>query len=156
MIPAASLHSDPAVWGPTAGDFKPSRFIKKSFRPQPNNHIFTDAAGPNNLAKSQNRVPHGAFRVFGGGTSLCPGRHFASTELLAIVAMLIMRFEMDPVDGELWKLPESSTGNMATAIPFPVCDVSLDVKSREGWDGRWLLETSDLEGRIDIAAAVAE
>lgn len=153
MIPAASLHSDSAVWGPTAGDFRPSRFIKKSFWLQPNNH---DAAGPKNLAKSQNRVPHGAFRVFGGGTSLCPGRHFASTELLAIVAMLIMRFEMDPVEGELWKLPESSTKNMATAIPFPVHDVSLKVKSRKGWDGRWLLETSDLEGRIDIAAAVAE
>lgn len=29
MIPAASLHSDPAVWGPSAGDFNPYRFIKK-------------------------------------------------------------------------------------------------------------------------------
>lgn len=155
MIPAASLHSDSSVWGPTAGDFNPYRFIKKPFQPQPNNHVPTDAAAPKNLAKSQNRVPHGAFRVFGGGTSLCPGRHLASTELFAIVALLIIRFEMDPVDGELWKLPESSTRNIATAIPFPVRDVSLDVKPRKGWEGIWLLETSDLEGRIDIAAAVA-
>lgn len=154
MIPAASLHSDPVVWGPTAGDFNPNRFIKKPSQPQLDSHVPTDMIGPRTPAKSQNRVPHGAFRVFGGGTSLCPGRHLASTELLAIVSMLIMRFEMDPVDGGLWKLPESSTRNMATAIPFPVRDVSVDVKPRKGWDGKWLLETSNLEGRIDIAAAV--
>lgn len=156
MIPAASLHSDPAVWGPTAGDFNPYRFIKKPSELQPNSRAPTDATAPNNnLARSQNRVPNGAFRVFGGGTSLCPGRHLASTELLAIVAMLVMRYEMDPADGEIWKLPESSTRNMATAIPFPVRDVTVDVKPRKGWEWRLLLEASDLEGRIDIAAAVA-
>lgn len=51
--------------------------------------------------------------------------------------MLVMRFEMDPGDGELWKLPESSTRDMATAIPFPVRDMSVDVsevEERLGWE----------------------
>ncbi|KAL9105199.1 MAG: hypothetical protein Q9187_008767, partial [Circinaria calcarea] len=86
QMPSLVIHSDPQVWGPTVKDFDPQRFIKTR------------------RGKGEQKQHPGAFRAFGGGTTLCPGRHFATTEILSTVAMFVMRFEMEPVEGE-WKLP---------------------------------------------------
>ena len=166
MIPAAALHSDPAIYGATAEEFDPYRFT----RPPNNNN---NEAGPGQ-AKTK-KIPHGAFRVFGGGTSLCPGRHLAATEILTFVALLVMRFDLLPVEpvsstggggsgrsstregqgkGRPWTVPEPNASNMATAIPAPATDVVVDVIPRKGWEqARWKVTMSALEGKFDIAAA---
>jgi cytochrome P450 len=55
------------------------------------------------------------FRVFGGGKTLCPGRHFATNEVLAVVAMFIVRLDMTPVGGE-WKFLTIANTNVAAVV----------------------------------------
>jgi cytochrome P450 len=49
--------------------------------------------------KTQQRML--ALRPFGGGTTLCPGRHFATNEILGGLAALMLRLEIEVVEEEL-------------------------------------------------------
>lgn len=109
MMPNAVIHSDSALWGPTAGQFHHKRFLK----------------GAKN---GKSRYPAAAFRGFGGGHVLCPGRHFASTEVLALLALLLVRFDIRPVEGK-WIEPEKDNV-MDRACPLPKRDVRVELISR--------------------------
>ena len=82
QMPSRVLHSDTSVWCVDANEFNPERFMKLSEQG----------------AKSQ-KAPPAAFRAFGGGTTLCPGRHFGTNEVLAMVTMFVMRYDIVPVSG---------------------------------------------------------
>jgi len=84
-MPSHVIHNDPSIWGPVASTFDANRFLPKP------SHATS--------FKKQRRHP-AAFRAFGGGTTLCPGRHFATTTIISIVAMLVHRYEIAPVSGE--------------------------------------------------------
>lgn len=117
QMPAAVVHADPTFWGPDTNDFDPDRFL------------FREKQHP------------AAFQAWGGGHSLCPGRHFASTEILAVVAMFVLRYEMEPVGG-LWLV--ESKGNLVSAITDPRRDVEVFVSTRKGFEGDvWAYEISD-------------
>ncbi|OAK95751.1 cytochrome P450 [Phaeosphaeriaceae sp. SRC1lsM3a] len=73
MLPGPVQHSDTTVWGANALEFDHTRFM------QPDK-----------------RIPAAAFRAFGGGASLCPGRHFATTIILNFTAMLVMKSDVIP------------------------------------------------------------
>lgn len=115
MIPNAVIHSDPTLWGPTVGQFNHKRFLK----------------GAKNGESS--RYPAAAFRGFGGGHVLCPGRHFATTEVLALLALLLVRFDIRPVEGK-WVEPEKDDV-MERACPLPKCDVRVELipKDSQNW-----------------------
>ena len=125
QMPSTVIHNNTELWGTDAHDFKPRRFMK---------------ADPS-VAKGPKRPP-GAFRVFGGGATLCPGRHFASTEILGFVAAMIMGFDMAPAEGE-WVIPKIKDYRLMTAILEPVKDVKVRVVRRKGFeDARWAYTTS--------------
>lgn len=44
-----------------------------------------------------------SLRPFGGGTTLCPGRHFANNEIMGGIAALLLRLEIEVVQEELEK-----------------------------------------------------
>ncbi|KAF7881739.1 uncharacterized protein EAF02_006427 [Botrytis sinoallii] len=116
QMPGRVIHMDPKIWGPDVADFNPRRFLKDKDIKRPN---------------------PAAFRTFGGGTTLCPGRHFATNEILAVVSMFVMRFDMRPVERE-WKLPKSDNTNVTTVIMEPDTDIDVVVSQRkEVGDGKW-------------------
>ena len=123
QMPSRVIHFDPTVWGPTYGEFDAKRFMRR------------DLHGPKDP-----KIPSGAFQAFGGGTTLCPGRYFARTEVMCTVAMFVMRFEMEPLGGE-WCMPPPKGGNIAAAVVFPGADIKVNVKAREGYeDGSWAFQ----------------
>lgn len=133
QMPSRVLHCDLSLWGPTADEFNPRRFMKDSGQDR--------------------KAPPAAFRAFGGGSTLCPGRHFATNEVLAVISMFVMRFDMVPLSGK-WDLPAVEKTNVAAVVMEPDTDVEVLVSRRKGYEGdRWLfgLETSD-----DVFAVVAE
>jgi cytochrome P450 len=71
MILNHELHFSAQAWGSTAQKFSGERFSPTS-----------------------KKIPPGAFRGFGGGVNLCPGRFFAITEIMVLVAMLVMRYDI--------------------------------------------------------------
>ena len=56
------------------------------------------------------KVPH-AFMPFGGGVSLCPGRHWARNEILAFVAMISQHLHWELEEGQ--RLPDRDKTRLA-------------------------------------------
>ncbi|KAK4169789.1 25-hydroxycholesterol 7-alpha-hydroxylase [Cladorrhinum sp. PSN259] len=124
QIPGYVIHNDPSVWGSNCHEFDPRRFLAE---------------------EKGNRPRAVAFRAFGGGKTLCPGRHFVTNEILTVAALFAARFDMKPVGGE-WKLPSIDNSPIAGAVLNPDNDIDVEITLRGGMEGvKWnvSLETSE-------------
>lgn len=115
QMPMAVMHSEPRIWGANVADFQPTRFLKQA-----------DAAREN---KSQSV----AYRPFGGGASLCPGRHFVTLEVMALTALMVLRFDITPSCGK-WHIPPQRQESLATNVFPPEKDIRVKVKRRKGFE----------------------
>ena len=77
LIPYRQLHMDPKAFSATVASFDPERFQR-------------DKA----LARSP------SYRPFGGGSTPCPGRFLAISEVLMFVAMVLWRFDIKVAEGD--------------------------------------------------------
>ncbi|KAI0015367.1 cytochrome P450 [Xylariomycetidae sp. FL0641] len=109
MIPATVQHTDVSAWGQDAKEFNHLRFVPKPGQ------------------KKENRV---AFRAFGGGHVLCPGRHFATTEIMALSALLALQFDISPVAGH-WVEPSWENSPVQAGFPVPDEDLPIELKPRD-------------------------
>ena len=108
QISATAVHSDPDVWGPSAAAFDPERFLKP------------------------NKVHPSAYRTFGGGSTLCPGRHLASDEILVFTAMFLHTFNVD-FSADTPRLPRRDDTNMLS-VTKPTDDLVLSLSRRWGME----------------------
>lgn len=116
-MPSRVIHSDQSVWGPDATKFEANRFVQQKQKQHP-----------------------GAFRGFGGGTTLCPGRHFATTTIISLVAMVILRYELLPAEGE-WEEPTQNAVDHVAAVLGPDQDTLVKVSVRGMYEkGQWSFE----------------
>ena len=111
LIPAAELHKKSSVWGPSVHDFDPYRFVESR-------------------EQGRSKVPASAYRAFGGGSALCPGRYFAATGILSVVVPLILRNDITPVDGQ-WAMPKSHP-HIITSLLSPDKDTKVWLHERKG------------------------
>ena len=100
----AVMHSDPSAWGADVEDFQPRRFLKLR-----------------NEAKEFNTSAT-AYRPFGGGASLCPGRHFVTLEAMALAACFVLRFDVVRV-ADKWEIPRQRQESMTTKVFPPEQDI---------------------------------
>ncbi|CAJ2505407.1 Uu.00g128010.m01.CDS01 [Anthostomella pinea] len=109
---------------PNIEDFEPRRFLPE---------------------EKQNRPRDVCFRAFGGGKTLCPGRHFATNEVLAVVAVFIVRFDMKSVEGG-GRMPTTVNTNVTSVVMEPDDDVQVEIKTRAGFeDVEWAINLDELE-----------
>lgn len=126
MIPLAAQHLDRDRWGADAEEYCYDRFADKT-RP---------------------RVGNNSFRSFGGGTTLCPGRHFVTTELLAFATMLLLRFDIVPTNGK-WVVPTSLNAELTTTVPPPDFDVDVEIRKRaDDEDVKWVWKLSESDHAV--------
>ncbi|OTA98758.1 hypothetical protein M426DRAFT_44145, partial [Hypoxylon sp. CI-4A] len=119
MISARAQHSDADVWGENVGQFYHKRFSKQ----QDGNN---------------KRLSAVAFRGFGGGTTLCPGRHFATSEILLLATLLLLRFDIEPVGGTSWVIPSNAKPSQAEAMEKTDDDIEIRLVPRpEASDKTW-------------------
>ena len=111
VVPQGIIHAEEDVWGPDATLFDPYRFLP-----------------------DRRKVPSGAFKGFGGGSFMCPGRHFASTEVLAFVATLVTGFEIVPTDGRPLTVPDRDTFSPSLSLLKPVAGRDVRIERRKGWE----------------------
>lgn len=130
MIPGPVQHTDTNSWGSNVESFDHRRFLPKN--------------------KTHNPV---AFRGFGGGTTLCPGRHFASTEILAFTALLILRCDVMPVSGK-WVSPTTKNAQMWEVTPRPDKDIEVKITPRAGadMDVKWKILVTDSDKGMQLSA----
>lgn len=131
MAPATVQHNLNSIWGDNVDKFDHTRFL---------------AQGPDSkLRRLHNPV---AFRAFGGGSTLCPGRHFAATEILAFAAFIILQFDARPCSGN-WVQPPWNNTNPATSIHQPDHDLDIEITPRG--DVRWEVNFTGSDKAMEVS-----
>ncbi|KAL8722758.1 MAG: hypothetical protein Q9225_000819 [Loekoesia sp. 1 TL-2023] len=113
QLPSYVLHGNPDLWGANVKEFDPERFLR-------------NGSSDNKDAKVSKT---GAFRAFGGGQSLCSGRHFATLQVMAAAAMILARYDMSFVPGS-WRLGEETCQNLSNAYEMPAREVRMRMAKR--------------------------
>ncbi|KAK3316322.1 cytochrome P450 [Apodospora peruviana] len=149
QIAGGVMHADPRIWGQDANEFNERRFLKTETNGN-GNGISMKSTSTNSSTSSLNSsngtiggnnvsgVHPAAFRAFGGGKTLCPGRHFATNEILAFVAMIVLTFDLEPAEsgkqrgGEKIRAPAKEDGVLPVHILEPKEDVMVRVVVRDG------------------------
>lgn len=124
QIPIQVAHKDRTFWGANADSFDPRRFLKET--------------------GSGKKIPDDTgYRAFGGGKHLCPGRFFATNEILAVVALFVSRYEMRPANGKKWILPTTTKSNAVAQVSQPDFELDMEICNRAGYDEyNWKVEVS--------------
>ncbi|KAL9079319.1 MAG: hypothetical protein Q9157_001795 [Trypethelium eluteriae] len=109
FIPNRAPHFDRDAWGPNAENFDPYRFERRSAE----------------------RIHPAAFRGFGGGVNLCPGRVFATKLIVAVIAGLVIRYDMKSIsDKGSWEHPGHDERSMAIVIARPKKKTMVELVGR--------------------------
>ncbi|KAI1777319.1 cytochrome P450 [Hypoxylon cercidicola] len=111
QIAGGVIHADRSIWGDDVDTFSHRRFLDRR-------------------EGAKGAVHPAAFRAFGGGKTLCPGRHFAMNEILAFVALVVLRFDMRPARGERIEVPRKNDGVLPVHILEPVSPVQVVISER--------------------------
>lgn len=132
-------HSDPAIWGDDVNEFDADRFTKNKINSQ--DLVEAHERGKKEKASSHDtdetvRLRKKAYLPFGGGKELCPGRHFATSEILGTMVILALGYDIAAHDGGVLKLPEFAPPKMTqtTARAGPNADLRAQVQRRSGWE----------------------
>ncbi|KAK8043983.1 hypothetical protein PG993_004007 [Apiospora rasikravindrae] len=133
LISATVPHFDPGAWGADAVKFKHTRFVQRS-----------------DEVPRKGGSQRMAFRGFGGGYHLCPGRHFSVTEMLSLAAMVILRFDVTPVAGTWDALGKDEVSSDGTAAPVPAHDFPVMFSPRS--HGKWVFLVSGTGKEIELLA----
>lgn len=125
MMPASVQHYNTAAWDPEKDVFDHLRFNGDKRSSQLN------------------------FCAFGAGTTLSPGRYFATTEILAFTAAMIMQFDIMPVSSR-WIEPSRNKVEFWEATSSPDEDFEVIICPIE--DGKqWAFTLSDSEKPIELS-----
>lgn len=129
QISGGIMHADPRIWGDNVHEFHPERFLHSpsgQFSSSPKNDDGTSS-------EKQKSVHPAAFRAFGGGATLCPGRHFAQAEILGFVAMVVLRFDIQSVKGGDLTIPAKKDDVLPIHILEPKDKVLVRMSNRVHW-----------------------
>ena len=130
-----AVNKEETVWGPSAQQFNSSRF--------------------QNLTKENEESPlerprATSYIAFGAAPSMCPGRHFAAGEVLALAAMLILRYDITPASGE-WRTPKLNAWAIASSVTPPAESYPVNISARNEYAGvQWSFRVTEGKGKFSL------
>ncbi|KAL4804875.1 cytochrome P450 [Aspergillus unguis] len=108
ILPHGVVHNDPEHF-PNPDQFDPLRFLQ------------ADPQTGKQRAKFEKMTP------FGGGMPACKGRAFAEKKILALSAAIVSLWQVTPVDGKEFKIPEHK---ISSAAFLPKNDIRVRISPR--------------------------
>ncbi|KAJ5316817.1 hypothetical protein PENANT_c016G03031 [Penicillium antarcticum] len=125
LMPSAVINRSESAWGNDAESFDPQRFIDPEDR----------------------RTKASGFMSFGASPHICAGRHFATGEIIALMTMLILQFDICPVGGE-WVEPPINVNAVAASLSPPIGQTPVNISEREEFKGvEWNYRLTPGKGR---------
>ncbi|KAL4874714.1 cytochrome P450 [Aspergillus karnatakaensis] len=134
QIPAKPTHYNSDIWGSEASEFDPYRFV------------------PSKSGEKKTKILPSNFQPWGMAPHMCPGRQFASTEILIIAALLACRADLTPVGGKGWIRDPVLRSMEIPSLPRPQTDPRLVVTEREEGKGEWSIKMGDSMTRVSLAS----
>ena len=137
QIAGGVIHQSRRVWGQDAKSFNPERFlVSPSHCPDDEPPTKSKASLPSRQATPLPKgISSAAFRAFGGGTVICPGRHFAQSEIMTFAAVLALSFDIAEIDGGTLRLPGKDDTRIPLSVVKPTYDPRVRIGRRRGWEG---------------------
>ncbi|KAJ5118842.1 hypothetical protein N7476_011197 [Penicillium atrosanguineum] len=135
-MPSIEMGKQPEVWGETANVFDAQRFMK----------------GVASETRPSEREPRrlGGFMTFGVSPTICPGRHFASSEILGMVATMILQYDISPVCGT-WEEPEKFLSSLVSIMTPVRGAFPVNVKRRRQYeDTKWDFHVEEGKGQFPL------
>ncbi|KAH6686665.1 cytochrome P450 [Plectosphaerella plurivora] len=133
QMPGEPTNMSRELWGASAPEFDPYRFVPKEQKEK--------------VAFEKTR-----FTAWGAAPHLCPARQFASTEILILVALVVMRVNLLPLNETGRWERDMPSRNELTTLPSPAKELKVRVKTREAWSGTWELEMGTSMTRLSLAS----
>ncbi|KAH8682620.1 cytochrome P450 [Xylariales sp. PMI_506] len=117
-------HNLEEVWGPDVSEFNPRRFLK---------------SGNRSTSDSSESLPPftpGAYTPFGAGKHICPGRSFASGEILGFMVPVLLGFDISTWADGVLQVPDAAIPWITTPIAKPAAgsDLRARIRRRPGWE----------------------
>jgi cytochrome P450 len=144
FMPSSLHHTSTGVWGHDSGTFNARRFMKQDL----------PAGKKSTEAKEAEKLQKKAFFPFGAGRHYCPGRYFAFTEMVAVVSVLTVGFDIVMDDGEKGgpggslRVPQRYYRSFGEAIPKPVEKMNVYMRRRKDFeDVNWVLDVGNIEDK---------
>ena len=110
--PTSLAHRDPGVWGRDADEFRPERWADA-----------TPAA---------QKAQKAALFPFGGGKNLCPGRMFAISQSLGLIALLALGFDIE--GAQVPEVQPPFTGGAMRRPKWTSASPAIRLRRRKGWE----------------------
>lgn len=139
QIAGGAMHANKAIWGDDADDFNPRRHLRN----QPSRIPAAEDSDGKKSSAGGSTIHPAAFRSFGGGNTLCPGRHFASAEIVALIACIVLRFDIQSADENKLQVPALDDHIMPVHILEPVAGNPVRVRIR--------LREKENDMRVEVA-----
>lgn len=123
QMPCGPMHTSSSIWGSDSNSFDATRFLKTN---------------QDKLERGQRKSQKMGFAPFGGGAVLCPGRHFATMEILGAAATLAVGYEIRIKDGGVFRLPKMKKQGLGVQVKHPQDDIKVLIRRREEFEGcKW-------------------
>jgi cytochrome P450 len=130
QMPAHAINRDETIWGSDADEYDPHRFVK--------------------INQSDSRKKANGFLSFGTSPHVCPGRHFATGEILALTAMLVLRYDIVPLDGE-WNEPRINKAAITSSTKPLAEEFKVVATARREFKGtKWAFRVSEGKGKYGL------
>lgn len=129
QVSGGIIHADRRIWGSDVASFRPER------------HLNSASKSTNEKSNTEQpaSVHPAAFRAFGGGATLCPGRYFAVNEIIALVAMIITLFDISGPAGADIDIPAKEDHVLPIHVLEPSKTVHVEFRTRPKWQKGSLL-----------------
>ena len=132
LMPSAEVHTTSSAWDSSS---PPAAFDARRFCAN---------------GKFEGKKSSSGYRAFGGGSFLCPGRFFAVNEVIIVLVIMVLKYDLVPVgrQGHPWSRPRSQS-DLATALLAPADEMRVKIRERErerkggdesGGPGEWRFE----------------
>jgi cytochrome P450 len=130
QMPAHAINRDRTIWGSNADEYDPRRFVR--------------------INQSDSRKKANGFLSFGTSPHVCPGRHFATGEILALIAMLVLRYDIVPLGG-VWKEPRANKTAITSSTRPPAEEFKVVATARRQYDGvEWAFRVTEGKGKYGL------
>ncbi len=129
QMPVEVFHTDIGVWGFDAEEFDPYRFYHHSHGLRKENGV-------------KSKVSPTAFRGWGAGSTMCPGRFLALRSIGSLVTMLVREFQIEKAregmkEGNMgnhgvrgWGVQKGKAYDFVDAMRGPENDVDVEISRR--------------------------